>query len=226
MLDTLHVVQTPEGVDLSLRVAGPVPRAYAWLIDSLLRGLLLIVILTFAIATGTRGLQWIAWFAVWWFYHVFFEVRGSGQTPGKRVMGLQVVRADGTPVGWTASMLRNLIRVLDFAPALYVAGLASMLIDSSFRRLGDLAAGTLVIYRDERAPEAPTLPAVAPLPPPVPLALDEQRAVIAFVERAPLLTAERAAELGAVASPLAGDDAQARLTRMAAWLVGGAERGQ
>ena len=131
MIDTIHAVQTPEGVDLALRVAGPVPRALAWGVDLLPAGRRI------AIGAADRarrpgraasrvGLYLIAPFALLWFYPVLFEVRAHGQTPGKRMLGLRVVQENGTPVGWSASVLRNFLLVADFLPLLYLAGLVSM----------------------------------------------------------------------------------------------------
>lgn len=223
MLDTLHVVDTPEGVDLSLRVAGPVARAFAWAVDTLLRfavwGAMAIALATMGRFGG--GLLWIFTFLIWWLFPVVFEIYADGRTPGKRLLGLQVVHEDGTPVGWNASMIRNLLRFVDFLPMFYATGLSAMLVDRSFRRLGDLAAGTLVVYADPVRASGTAVPEATPLAPPLPLALEEQRAVIAFAERAPFLTPERAAELAAIPRPLLSDgDPQQRLVRMAAWLSG------
>ncbi len=223
MIDTVHAVQTPEGVELDLRVAGPVARALAWLVDAMLRLGLLLAFQTLLAGLGGvgTGLNLIATFSVWWFFPVVFEVYQSGQTPGKRAMGLRVVQEDGTPVGWSASILRNFLRVVDFLPFLYAVGLMSMLIDHSFRRVGDLAAGTLVVYAESSAGPLRDIPEVTPLAPPFPLALEEQRAVIAFVERSVFLTSERAEELAAIPRPLVGDEEpRARLERLAAFLVG------
>ena len=223
MLDTLHAVETPEGVDLNLRVAGPVPRAFAWVVDTLLRTMILgtLAVLFASFGLLGQGLLMIGTFVTWWFFPVLFEVYAAGRTPGKRLMGLMVVHEDGTPVGWSASILRNFLRVVDFLPAFYTVGLVSMLMDSSFRRLGDLAAGTVVVYADPVRPPAAEVPETAPLAPPVPLALEEQRAVIAFAERAPFLTPERATELASIPTPLLDDDdPRQRLVRMAAWLSG------
>jgi uncharacterized RDD family membrane protein YckC len=223
MIDTIHAVQTPEGVDLALRVAGPVPRALAWGVDFLLQGGIAIAlqIALGAFAGFGLGLYLIGLFALLWFYPVLFEVRAHGQTPGKRMMGLRVVQENGTPVGWSASVLRNFLLVADFLPLLYLAGLVTMFLDASFRRLGDLAAGTLVVYADTpRAPLA-SFGDVTPLPPPFALTLDEQAAVIAFAERAATLTPERARELAEIPGPLsAGEDPPARLRAIAAFLVG------
>jgi uncharacterized RDD family membrane protein YckC len=231
MIDTIHAVQTPEGVDLSLRVAGPVPRALAWGVDLGIEILgvfaleLFILRVTGGSGLGT-GLGLIAVFLLSWFYPVCFEVLAHGQTPGKRFLGLRVLQENGTPVGWSASVLRNFLLVADFLPLLYLAGLTSMCIDTSFRRLGDLAAGTLVVHTDTQPRlwrqklAQPVLPAAEP--PPIPLTLDEQSAVIAFAERAPLLSPERALELARIpASVSAGDaDPRARLLGFAAFLLG------
>lgn len=230
MIDTIHAVQTPEGVDLALRVAGPVPRALAWAVDLGLQGFGLLGV---QIAIGTSlggsgfavGLDLIAAFLVIWFYPVLFEVLGHGQTPGKRMLRIRVVQENGTPVGWSASVLRNFLLVADFLPFLYLAALVSMCVDHSFRRLGDLAAGTMVIHADEqrgawRAGRAAA--AVGPAAPPsLALTLEEQGAVIAFAEREPLLSRERADELAGLADVLAnGDEPRARLLAIAAWLLG------
>jgi hypothetical protein len=92
--------------------------------------------------------------------------------------------------------------------------------DPGFRRLGDIAAGTLVIHTRASTPRD-VIPAAAPLPPSIALALDEQRAVIAFAERAARLTGERARELAAIPTPLvAGGEPRQMLERIAAWLIG------
>jgi len=223
MIDTIHAVQTPEGVDLALRVAGPVPRALAWGMDTLLQGgiALSLQIALAAFAGFGVGLYLIGLFALLWFYPVLFEVRAHGQTPGKRFMGLRVVQENGTPVGWSASVLRNFLLVADFLPLLYLAGLVAMISDTSFRRLGDLAAGTLVVYAD--APRAPVtrIPSVTPVAPRIPLTLDEQAAVIAFAERAASLSPERAAELAEIPRSLTGhDEPRESLIAQAAYLVG------
>jgi uncharacterized RDD family membrane protein YckC len=225
MLDTLHRVQTPEAVDLELRVAGPVARSLAWGVDAILSVLIVVgaFVVLGALGTFGLGLALLVNFAVSWFYPVVFEVWARGQTPGKRTLGLRVLHEDGTPVGLRASLLRNFLRVVDFLPFLYLGGLVSMLLDGSFRRLGDLAAGTIVTYADAGRGRATAarVPDATPLAPPLPLDRAEQQAVIAFAERAVFLTAERAAELASIPAPLLGDgDARRRLERIAAWLVG------
>jgi uncharacterized RDD family membrane protein YckC len=226
MLDTIHAVQTPEGVDLVLRAAGPVPRGLAWAVDTLLQvgmGLGLSLALGILGLGGFGlGLFLIGMFVLIWFYPVLFEVRAHGQTPGKRMLGLRVVQENGTPVGWSESVLRNFLLVADFLPLLYLAGLVTMFLDSSFRRLGDLAAGTLVVYADAPRRSGAALEGVTPQAPPLPLTLDEQAAVIAFAEREPSLTPERARELAEIPAPLVprAQDPAAALRSIAAFLVG------
>jgi uncharacterized RDD family membrane protein YckC len=227
MLDTYRPVETPEGVEIGLRVAGPVPRLYAALLDA---GIRMILYFALAIVAGTLGKSglgflFVAIFLVEWFYPVVFEVK-SGATPGKKQMGLLVLHRDGTPVGWTASVIRNLVRFADFLPAAYGFGLGTMLVDRDFRRLGDLAAGTVVVHR-EPAISGARVPAAPPLRPPVSLALDEQRAVIEFAERLGTWPAARSAELAAILQPLTATTAPPqepegvqRLVGMANWLLG------
>src|SRR5215510_11634669 len=92
----------------------------------------------------------LASFVLFWGYYIFFEMLWNGQTPGKRWVGLRVIRTDGTPITLSESFIRNLTRLVDFLPAAYGIGIISMFLDKQSRRLGDLAAGTLVVH--DRAP--------------------------------------------------------------------------
>ena len=205
MLDTLREVETPEGVALHLRCAGPVPRALAWSIDAMIRMAALVAMSTVLGLLGGAGMgiYLVAMFLVFWAYPIVFEVWRDGQTPGKRVLGLKVVNDNGTPVTWVPSVVRNLMRTVDMLPALYGFGIAAGLLDPAGRRLGDHVAGTVVVYT-ERAPSRPPAPEAAPQRPPMPLQLDEQRAIIAFAERAPQSTAERQQELAELLAPVTG----------------------
>jgi len=223
-VDTLRTIETPEGVELTLRVAGPVPRAMAWVVDGFLRACGYVLVgfgLAFLGDTGT-GLFLIVLFLGEWLYPVGFEVYNKGETPGKLLFGLAVVHDDGTPVGWNASLLRNLLRVADFLPFAYLLGILSMLISRDFKRLGDLAAGTVVTYR-RGIFRAQQLPAAAPVPAPVPLRLDEQRAIIDFAARSEEWTQERVEELAELLTDLSGAEGEAgakRLYGLARWLQG------
>lgn len=215
MLDTLRRVPTPEGFELTLRLAGPVPRALAYVIDFSLRAVVYLSLAAALAAFGHagQGLLLVTAFMLEWFYPVLLEVWWNGTTPGKRAFGLAVLNDNGTPVTFGASVIRNLLRVVDFLPMLYAFGLLSMLLNRDFKRLGDLAAGTIVVYRD-RPPVRAAIPAARAIASPVLLSLDERRAVLDFAERYASLTEERANEVAAHATPLAGaarDPAQALL---------------
>ena len=197
MIDTLRIFETPEGVDLELRLAGPVPRAAALAIDWAIRlGLYLALAPLMALSGLGVGLFLLALFLLEWFYPVFFELR-SGATPGKKAMGLVVVHDDGTPVGPSASVIRNLLRAVDFLPLFYGVGLVSMLLDRDFRRLGDLAAGTLVVYADRALGER-HIPEQPPRAPSGHLDTALQQAILDLAERSPRLSRARCAELAAL----------------------------
>lgn len=224
MLDTYRSVETPEGVELGLKVAGPPVRLFAWLLDAFIRTtgyFLLLIPLAFLEELGF-GLLLLVAFLGEWFYPVLFEVKGGGATPGKKRLGLVVLHDDGTPVGWSASVVRNLVRFADFLPVGYGFGLATMLLNRDFKRLGDLAAGTIVVHRD-RAPLREGFPPGRPDPPGALLHLAEQRSILEFARRLPTWTEARAAELADLLAPLTratGRDGIERLVGMANWLVG------
>ncbi len=220
-LDTVHTFETPEGVELGLRVAGPLPRTLAWVIDALIRYTALFIIALVLIPFGTlgAGLLLILLFLAEWFYPVLFEIK-RGATPGKRAMGLTVVHDNGTPIGWPASLIRNLLRVIDFFPLFYGAGLLSMLINRQFKRLGDLAAGTLVVYV-ERARRSDHVIAAPPRPLPSALAVAEQRALLDFAERSATLAPSRVEELAELISDERGPAAVQSVLGYAHWLTRG-----
>lgn len=205
MLDTARRIATPEGIELTLRLAGPVPRALAWVIDLLIRGAILMVAAVAAAALQKFGtaLMLLAAFLLEWLYPAWFEVVWGGATPGKRAFGLMVLNDDGTPVRWPAALTRNLLRAVDFLPFLYFIGFIAMIVDRDFRRLGDLAANTLVVYR-EGGPASLKIPAAEPRAPGLALSVAEQRAVLDFAQRAGGLTPERAEELAQIPRSLTG----------------------
>ncbi len=223
-LDTFIAIETPEGVSLELAVAGPVVRALAWAIDFLLRCLGYLIGASSLPYLGEFGigLSLLALFLVEWTYPVLFEVLSSGQTPGKRALGIRVLHETGVPVGWSTSVVRNLLRVVDFLPLAYGFGLVAMLLTRDFQRLGDLAAGTIVVYTG--APSGTVArPEVPPMAPPVMLRTEEQLAVLSFAERSSGLSPARARELASIAEPLTGARgalAVKRLNQIASWLRG------
>ncbi len=224
MLDTRHTFETPEGIDLGLSIAGVVVRAQAWLFDLIIRIIIYIsfgIILAYLGRFG-MGLLLIIIFIAEWFYPVLFEMLKEGATPGKRRMGIRVINDNGTPVTWSASIVRNLLRTVDFMPFMYGLGLVSILINRDFKRLGDLAAGTLVVYEEE-ARGAPQLPPGDAEALPRPLTLEEQQAVLEFTERSTRISPERSEELAALLEPLTGkegEEAVKQLYRYAHWLQG------
>lgn len=158
-------IQTPENVAFGYQVAGIGSRFLASLVDTLIVILLQVVVLIVVslIINSFDGSvladQISAWvYAIfglvaaifYWGYYIFFEMLWNGQSPGKRWVGLRVIRADGTPITLSESLIRNLARLVDFLPAAYGIGVVTMFIDRQSRRLGDLAAGTLVVQ--DRAP--------------------------------------------------------------------------
>ena len=226
MLDTTRRVATPEGIELTLHLAGPVPRALAWTIDFALRIAVRLMVMMLAPLLGRAGVGvlLLTAFALEWLAPAWFEAAWRGQTPGKRALGIAVLNDDGTPLRWPAALTRNLLRAVDFLPLLYGIGLAAMLANRDFKRLGDLAAGTVVVHLPERSREARRLPDVPPVVPPVPLSLEEQRALLELAERAPGLTRERLEELAELPAPLVGtlegERAAARLLGMASHIAG------
>ncbi|WP_347901683.1 RDD family protein [Pseudomonas purpurea] len=210
-LDTGYKVETPEGVDLPLRPAGLMPRALAFSIDLAFRGLILGLLFIALVSLGELGLGLgsILLLVVSWLYMVLFEVLNQGRSPGKQIMGLRVVRDDGTPIDWGPSLTRNLLRFVDMLPFGYFFGALSCLQHPTFKRLGDLAAGTLVIYREQPLTR-PKLPAAQARHAPFALSLIEQRAILGFAERQSELSADRVSELAALlAGPLKVPAAQA-----------------
>jgi uncharacterized RDD family membrane protein YckC len=223
-LDTLYTAETPEGIALSLRPAGVAPRVLAYMIDLCVRFGIYIGVTMVALPFGGMGtaLLLVSIFLLEWFYPVVFELMRGGATPGKRMFGLQVVMDSGLPVTPAASITRNLLRAADFFPLLYGFALVSMLLRRDFKRLGDLAAGTLVVYRDTVALHG-ELPAAVATAPARALAPREQAAVVAWAGRASRITPARLDELAVLArsvTPAGAPDATRALLGVAQWLVG------
>jgi len=224
LLDNHCSVETPEGIDFVQTMAGPVPRILAYLIDFGWRGLVYVVLAVIAEFLGGlgTGLFLIFTFLLEWFYPVFFEVFKGGQTPGKKSMGLRVVNEDFTPIGWSASVIRNLLRAADFLPLFYVAGLVSMVLTGRFQRLGDLAAGSLVVYVDSQ-PSFKIDDTIKPIMPQQALTREERQGIISLTVRSGSISQSRQEELAGLLAPLTGEHGGASLKRlkgMGAWLLG------
>ena len=161
-------VETPEQVVISYTIAGVGSRSAAAIIDYAICAALLIAVsiagfdLVALKATGSWlvALMILVAFAVFWGYYVLFEGLWDGQTPGKRQLGLRVVRDGGYSVTFGASAVRNLLRIVDGQPGFtYGVGILSVVVSSSGKRLGDYAAGTMVVRE-----RAVTLLAAPPAP--------------------------------------------------------------
>jgi uncharacterized RDD family membrane protein YckC len=194
-------IETPEQTSLEFPLAGIGSRFLAIALDTLLQlaGFVTLGLiggaLLWADFTGIMGKQYVAAslifvaFAVYYGYYAFFESIWNGQTPGKRWTHLRVIKDDGRSISAYDAILRNLLRIVDTLPSLYAIGVITMLISSENKRLGDYAAGTVVIH------EKPLLEvnsiwktAEAPAPflglnPSLRLTVDELLLVEAFLER-------------------------------------------
>lgn len=201
----------------------------AFLLDLLIRlSINLAIGLTLgALGNFGSGLFLITLFCVEWLYPIVFELSRWGATPGKRALGLRVVMDTGLPITPAASFTRNLLRVADFLPLAYGFGILSLLLNRECKRLGDLAAGTLVVHaKPVLLHDAP--PAAAPLAPARPLNAEQQAAVLSWAGRAKRLTPARFEELALLAAPVLPaaqpDEAKRspaeRLLGVAQWLMG------
>ena len=227
VLDTVVAAETPEGILLELRPAGLSARFYAFLLDWLIRIMIVYAAAIAAVFMGAFGTAFLLllYFFLEWFYPVAFELGRSGATPGKSVLGIKVVMDNGLPVTPAASFTRNLLRVADFLPFLFGAAIVSMLLRHDSKRLGDLAAATVVVHQPQRPPKI-KLDDVMPVTPVLPLAPSDQAAIVALAARAPTLTAERLDELAAIAAAVSGDGGKAgpnvtrRILGVAQWAMG------
>jgi uncharacterized RDD family membrane protein YckC len=143
-------IATPEGLELDLVLAGAGSRLIAGLLDSILKGLVLLAAaLATVLANASSGVLIALWslilFTVWFGYDVLFELASGGRTPGKRWTGLRVLTADGTAVGPGSSIVRNLLRLVDAIPGPYLVGIVLVSVTGRHQRLGDLVAGTVVV---------------------------------------------------------------------------------
>jgi uncharacterized RDD family membrane protein YckC len=166
--ETLRIA-TPEGVSLELPLAGVGSRFVALLVDTLLQSLAfiaLVIVLSITDAGGftADAVVSVAVFALFFVYPVAFELGAGGRTPGKRWSSLRVVCEDGSPVTFRASALRNLVRLVDAIPGTYFVGAISVFVSRTNQRLGDLAAGTIVVREPRVSEHAPQhhVPAEAP----------------------------------------------------------------
>jgi uncharacterized RDD family membrane protein YckC len=156
-----HVVDSVTGVDVSLHIAGPGARTYAFVIDWNIRVILSIAwgVLAALLYNGRWSLQapvepTTAWFLfvalpaglIYLLYPLIMEIAMRGRTPGKRMVGVRLVTHDGSVPAVSAFLLRNVFRIIDSFPAFYGVGLITCVVTRNHVRIGDLAAGTLLVY--------------------------------------------------------------------------------
>ncbi len=158
-------IETPENISFRYDIAGIGSRFLATVIDSLIQGslyalLLFTVVVLLSAASRARFSQDVnnliivaivlVIFLIQFGYFILFEIVLNGQTPGKRLMGLRVIKENGYPLSVLDSIIRNIVRVIDFFPFAYGVGVIVMFLNARAKRLGDFAAGTIVVQvRDQ-----------------------------------------------------------------------------
>lgn len=152
-----YVIRTPENVTFEFELAGVAARALAWIVDLIVMAVLIgatvqLLGSMLPVAGGfAAALIAIFVFLVQWWYAALLEWWWGGQTIGKRIVGLRTLSAAGVRLDFAQSVVRNLLRTVDFLPGLYLVGGTSAILDGHVRRLGDLAAGTIVV-RERKTP--------------------------------------------------------------------------
>ncbi len=155
-IDATVRLMTPERIVFDYPLGGPFRRFTAYLVDLSLLSLLAVAatVVSLSLSLGAAsgmGPALIAFFLLTWGYGAFCEGVFNGQTPGKRALGLRVVSQSGVPITGAQAVLRNLVGAVDgLLPFFFLLGLTSMLLSQKFQRLGDLAAGTMVIIEERR----------------------------------------------------------------------------
>jgi uncharacterized RDD family membrane protein YckC len=168
--DDTRTVTTPEQVAVTYTLAGMGTRFVATLLDTCIQVLVALIVGLIAAAFGaaisfsslgpldTMVPSWLfaltimVIFGVIWGYFIFWEAVWNGQTPGKRVTGIRVMRDGGYPVDFRAAFVRNVMRYVDFLPMFYGAGALAVFLSKDSKRLGDYAAGTIVVMDARPAP--------------------------------------------------------------------------
>ena len=224
-MDTIALVETPEGIDLTAELVGLVPRALAYSIDFAIRVGVMVAasIVLGLLGKSGDGLMLILWFALEWWYPVLYEYFRDGQTIGKKSLGIKVVNDDFTHITFAAALSRNLLRVADFAPLCYGFGALSMLTTKRFQRLGDMAAGTLVVYADAGTLASVNLDDIESITPVLSLSDEQQSACINFTLNRGNMSDDRLQELATIIRPvLPGDtiDHVRYVKGVGKWLLG------
>jgi len=168
-------IDTPEQIALEFPLAGVGSRFLAIAFDSLLQGCAIVALIALGFAVravsgyvpplsglGVWGIAilFAIGFVVYAGYFAIFEALWAGQTPGKRLVGLRVIDVSGRPITVYAAIVRNLLRLIDQMPGMYALGILSILVSTRQQRIGDLAAGTVVVH--ERIDAPVSIPSATP----------------------------------------------------------------
>jgi uncharacterized RDD family membrane protein YckC len=206
--DTSLPVETPEGISFEIYPAGLCARAASYTVDTIIKFLVIIAISVISSSfrdslKGQDGGRWFLFlclFIIDWFFYFIFEVFFKGQSPGKMIFSIRVVQNDGSHVTASASFLRNILRFADTFLALYHIAFLTIVSTRGFKRLGDIASGTLVVYTSHAraitkfrlAPSIYKKEAITPI---TPLSFDEKQAAIMFSHRFSILGQKRGDEI-------------------------------
>lgn len=157
-------ITTPEGVELDLQLAGLGSRFAAQLIDLVIKTVMIILVMIVFSQLGLTGVAIIipTIVLILYGYDVLFETLGNGRTPGKRLLRLRVLRVGGEPIDFMSSAIRNVLRLIEGFTTAFIPAMVSVLATKKNQRLGDLAAGTIVIHEDPVAKGAPEVPPYGP----------------------------------------------------------------
>jgi uncharacterized RDD family membrane protein YckC len=214
LFDSSLKALTPEGIEFVLFPAGLPVRTLAYAIDKIIQWIIILVSTTTIVFLRDSVGYWFALilnFVVDWFYHVVCELAFRGQSLGKRITGIRVVKSDGSPVDPASSFLRNLLRFADTFFFCFPIAFISIAASRGFRRIGDWAGGTLVVY-SSMAKDNPRnslsliLEKYEPITVARPLSNDEKQAILNFARRYPLLGEARANEIAGIYAPYLKDD--------------------
>jgi uncharacterized RDD family membrane protein YckC len=203
-------IRTPESVAFEHHLAGIGSRFLAVVVDMVLQAFAIVAFLWILSAIATQaphppptsrflvnlflGLYIFVLFTIVFGYYILFEAFWHGQTPGKRLLGIRVVRDGGYPIDFSASLIRNIIRIGEWSLGFYAIAAISALLSLENKRVGDFAAGTIVV-RDARIAVPPAL---APDYAPTTVLSGEERALVhRFIERRTFLSRDRRTELAA-----------------------------
>ncbi len=200
-LDNRKEIELAEGISIHLSPAGLAPRLLARLVDyTLLYLALAIVTIPLNILGAVSGAEFIQGvtmilnFLALWFYDPLWELAKTPATPGKRLLKLRVIKRSGTPVGFPQAFMRALLLPIDMLP-MGLTGMVSIVSSRHSQRLGDLAAGTMVVYQHEDKDTTPTPIPVPSIRPQSALTREDQIAFVELGRRYPKLSPERQDEI-------------------------------